>query len=253
MDVKIELIQHNIRKIVINKFENTRKTAESGEDFLKELLNTKKWNVSEIESEVESIMQKCSKIEYVVNSIITDIAKTFGKTFVSEVNLSLFVHKIYINMSAYIYFNNEIMTLDAGEKIKNLDDGLLKSIKKSVFDVFPLIKVAETPDPEPEIKDDASESDSGSDTSDNKSISSDKNTIKLNTDINGYDSDSEPDSGNYQQQPVTQPIQPAPQVFQQQPPIQQAPQVFQQPQQPVQQAPVPQKQNDGFLILSDSD
>lgn len=174
MDIKIELLSHLIRKIVLKKFEDIDEAFKDKDRFKEELKTIKKWNVTEIEDEVENIKQKCSKINEFLINIIQGISNEVFKCeeTCDTINLSLFIHKIYINMGGYLYHRPEIMkkkTTPLGEKVDLLDIGLKNSIRKSIFDVFPLLKVLEKEIVEDESSDDSDEQKKTIDDYDNES------------------------------------------------------------------------------------
>lgn len=147
MDIKIDLLHQYVRKTILRKFEeigtNDGQVADAKE-FADSLREIKKWNVSELDAQVMLIKGRYPHIEDLLGSILSDIKSTFGSTTVdSKIDFKLFVHRIFINMGGYLYFRPSIMlnTPDKGEMIDRLDVGLKKSIKTSVFDLFPITEV----------------------------------------------------------------------------------------------------------------
>lgn len=146
MEIKIDLLHQLIRKTVLSKFEDIGTTDGRTTDP-KELANAlrgiKKWNVSELDSQVVLIKNRYTRIEDLLESIIEDIECTFGTKNTRKVDITLFIHRIFINMGGYLYFRPEILlnTPNKGDMIDKLDTGLKKSIKQAIFDVFPITDV----------------------------------------------------------------------------------------------------------------
>lgn len=198
MDIKIDLLHHLVNKSVIKKFEEMS-IGQKPEVIQEALKGIKKWNVSELDTQVTSIKNRSPNIEELVFSVILDIERSLhdGATR-RTLDINLFIHRIYINMGGFLYLRPRILAETyLGDKKDKIEQGLRESIKKSLFDIFPVVdvlsvcKTAATavtvteiaPDETPPVTanatinssddsdDDAEEcADSGSDSGDRKSV-----------------------------------------------------------------------------------
>jgi hypothetical protein len=224
METKLDLLHHLIRKTVIKKFEDIEDETDSETKFREELLGIKKWNVSELDEEVNNVKQKISKIEEFLSNIINEFAISFGNDKPFTVDVNLFIHKIFIHMGGFLYYSPEIMKEPVlGIKIQKLDNGIKTSIKKAIFDVFPLLKVLESEEKgEPMTVEDIEEYDD--------SVSEDKKPT--------LDSDSESDSEQCNEDSIVVPDSST--HYQQPPPVQ-----------PPEQQPVQPVQHGHYSMMSD--
>jgi hypothetical protein len=248
MDIKIDLLHQYVRKTILRKFEeigtNDGQVADAKE-FADSLREIKKWNVSELDAQVMLIKGRYPHIEDLLESIVSDIKSTFGSTTVdSKIDFKLFVHRIFINMGGYLYFRPSIMlnTPDKGEMIDRLDVGLKKSIKTSVFDLFPITEVLmERKAPKPVQEEEVTTEKSTPDLNFNGYSSEEENIVSDNE-----DNEDNEDSEDGEPEPPVQYNEPEPE-----PPVQyRAPSPVQYEPPPVQQ---PYKKTRKFDIIPDSD